>query len=67
MLQKYSVTHKIFQADAICILICSPQLYYAANPYSLALQKVVEVSAQEEGIQHSENVMGCTVSVTAAI
>ena len=43
-------------------LTCSPQIYYATNPHCLALQKVVEVSATEEGHQHSENCMGCTVS-----
>ena len=42
-------------------LTCSPQLYYATIPYSLALQKVVEVNATEEGHWHSENCMGCTV------
>ena len=40
----------------------SPQTYYAANPYSLALQDVVKVSAKEEGYQRSENCIGCTVS-----
>ena len=33
-------------------LAYSPQLYYGANPYSLALQKVVEVIASEEGHRH---------------
>ena len=42
-------------------LTCSPQPYHAANPYSLALLKVVEVIAMEEGHQHSENFIGCTV------
>ena len=42
-------------------LTCSSQPYYASNPYSLALQKVVVVSATEEGHWHSENFMGCTV------
>ena len=44
-------------------LTCSPQLNYAANPHCLALQKVVEVIAMEEGHQHSENFMGCTVCI----
>ena len=39
----------------------SPQLYHAANPHCLALQKVVKVSATGEGHQYSENFMGCTV------
>ena len=34
---------------------CSP---HAANPHSLALLKVVKVSAMEEGHQHLENFMG---------
>ena len=42
-------------------LSCSPQPYYAANPYSLTLQKVVKVSAMEEGHWHLENFLGCTV------
>ena len=47
-------------------LTYSPQLYYATNSNAtnrrcLALQKVVEVIATEEGHQHSENFMGCTV------
>ena len=42
-------------------LTCSSQLYYAANPHCLTLLKVVKVSATEEGHQHSENFMGCTV------
>ena len=33
-------------------LSCSPQPYYATNPHSLALQKVVKVSATEEGHQY---------------
>ena len=39
----------------------SPQLHYAADPHSLSLLKVVEVSAMEEGHQHSENFIGHTV------
>ena len=42
-------------------LIYSSKLFYATNPHSLALQKVVKVSAMEEGHQHSETFMGCTV------
>ena len=42
-------------------LTCSPHPYNAANPCSLALQKVVDVSAMGEGHWHSENFMGCTV------
>ena len=42
-------------------LSCSPKLYHATNPHSLALLKVVKVSATEEGLQHLENFMGCTV------
>ena len=30
--------------------------------HCIALQKVVEVSAMEEGHQHSEDFMGCTVA-----
>ena len=43
-------------------LTCSPQLFSTANPNSFALLKVVEVSATEDGHQHLENFMGCTVS-----
>ena len=35
-----------------------PQLYYATNAHCLALQKVVEVNATEEGYQHSEKLNG---------
>ena len=41
----------------------SPQPYYATNSYSLALQKVVKVSAMEEGHWHLNIVMGYNVTV----
>ena len=59
----YSATHNISKPMLSVALSYSPQLFFAANPYSLALQKVVKVSAKEEGLQHSENFMGCTVCI----
>ena len=41
----------------------STNLFYGAIPHCLTLQKVVKVSAIEEGHWHSEHFMGCTVCV----
>ena len=54
----YSATHKTFRADAVS---CTQLLSLTLLCRKSTLQMVVKERATEEGHQHSEIIMGCTV------